>query len=127
MKSPSARRMGKKSSKAVRKWSLVQSRLGVLSVCGLPGEPARTAATHVAANLAIENFIFRFGPSTHTLLSSARVYLLAQIGDKLVQRSRAEIALQAVANRNGSSFGLLAAHDQHVGDFLQLPISDLRL
>src|SRR5215469_1362237 len=125
MKSPSARRMGKKSSKAVRKWSLVQSRWGVLSVCGLPGEQARTAATHVAANLAIENFIFRFG--LHTLLSCARVYLLAQIGDKLVERSRAEIALRAVANRNGSSFGLLAAHDQHVGDFLQLPIPDLRL
>src|SRR5579863_3328133 len=52
---------------------------------------------------------------------------LLQVGDELLERSRAKITLRAVPYRDGACFRFLAADDEHIGNFLELRVADFCL
>src|SRR5215469_10070453 len=57
----------------------------------------------------------------------SRVRFGAEVGDKLLQRPRAQIALRPVPHRHCARFRFLPADNQHVGDLLDLRVADFRL
>src|SRR5690348_261918 len=61
------------------------------------------------------------------LLHGARIYLLSQISDELIERARTQVAFSAMPHRHSAGVGFFSAEDQHVGNFLELRVADFGL
>src|SRR5207249_4050472 len=80
--------------------------------------------TALRANFAISNEKSDFR-QTEALGSTPP--LLLELGEKLGQRLRAEVALASLADRNGARLLVTIADDQHVRHLLRLRIANLGL